>query len=128
MREKEDQEKRRFYQIQIPDYQISDIEKLNNWKKELYDPTVVAKIIWSSYIMKPTSNMCNRILGSSIVCGIYKITNILTKETYVGQSINIADRLKQHVKHGLGIDASSTNKLYNNMQEYGVWNFTFEVL
>ena len=128
IREQEEQEKKKFYQIQITNKQISDINKLENWKRELYDPSIVAKIIWSSYIMKPTSDMCNRVIGSTIVCGIYKITNILTNDIYIGQSVNISDRFKNHIKCGLGIDASSTNKLYNNMQEYGVWNFTFELL
>ena len=128
LKEKEDQEKRNFYQIQISKQQISDIIKLNEWKQNLYDPSIVSKIIWSSYIMKPTSNLCNRVIGSSVVCGIYKITNQLTKEIYVGQSVNISDRFKQHIKCGLGIDAAATNKLYNNMQQYGVWNFTFEIL
>ena len=41
---------------------------------------------------------------------------------------NIAQRWKQHCKCGLGIDASVTNKLYNAMQEHGVWNFTFELI
>ena len=89
---------------------------MQQWKYNLYDPTIVAKIIWSSYIIKPTSNLCNRVVGSSQVCGIYKITNINTGDIYIGQSVNITDRFKQHIKCGLGIDASSTNKLYNNMQ------------
>ena len=117
-----------FYKIQISEKQINDIKQLEKWKNSLNDPTVVSKIIWSSYILKPTTDLCNRVLGSSAVCGIYKITNDLTKEMYVGQSVNIADRWKQHIKSGLGIDASSTNKLYNNMQENGVWNFSFEIL
>ena len=78
--------------------------------------------------MKPTSDLCNRVLGSTTICGIYKITNKQTGDIYIGQSVNIADRWKQHIKCGLGIDASATNKLYNNMQKYGVWNFTFEIL
>jgi group I intron endonuclease len=78
--------------------------------------------------MKPTSDLCNRVLGSTTICGIYKITNKQTGDIYIGQSVNIADRWKQHIKCGLGIDASVTNKLYNNMQKYGVWNFTFEIL
>ena len=117
-----------FYKIQISEKQINDIKQLEKWKNNLNDPTVVSKIIWSSYILKPATDLCNRVLGSSAVCGIYKITNDLTKEMYVGQSVNIADRWKQHIKSGLGIDASSTNKLYNNMQENGVWNFSFEIL
>lgn len=128
LREQEQQDKKLFYQLQISKNQISDIKKLEEWKDQLYDPTIVSKIIWSSYVIKPASDLCNRILGSSTVCGIYKITNLITKEVYIGQSVNISDRFKQHIKCGLGIDASATNKLYNNMQEYGVWNFTFELL
>lgn len=128
LRQQEEQDKIYFYQIQIPDKQIADIIQLQQWKKQLNEPSIVAKIIWSSYIMKPTSDMCNRILGSSNVCGIYKITNKKTGDVYIGQSVNISDRFKQHIKCGLGIDASPSNKLYNNMQEFGVWNFTFEIL
>lgn len=128
LREQEQQDKKLFYQLQISKNQISDIKKLEEWKNQLYDPTIVSKIIWSSYVIKPASDLCNRVLGSSIVCGIYKITNLITKQVYIGQSVNISDRFKQHIKCGLGIDASATNKLYNNMQEYGVWNFTFELL
>jgi hypothetical protein len=36
--------------------------------------------------------------------------------------------MKQHIKAGLGIGASATNKLYQSMLEYGVHNFTFELL
>lgn len=128
IREKEDQTKRMFYQLQIPKTQISDMTKLEEWKRELNDPSIVSKIIWSSYVIKPASDLCNRVLGTSAICGIYKITNILTGDIYIGQSVNVADRWKNHIKCGLGIDASATNKLYNNMQEYGVWNFTFELL
>ena len=128
IREKEQKNKKLFYQIQITEKQISDIHKLQKWKKELNDPSVVSKIIWSSYIMKPTSDLCNRVLGSNTICGIYKITNLLTNDIYIGQSVNISDRWKTHIKSGLGINTSSTNKLYNNMQQYGVWQFSFEVL
>lgn len=87
LREQEEQDKKIFYQLQIPKKQISDINKLENWKSDLNDPSIVAKIIWSSYIMKATSDMCNRILGSSVVCGIYKITNNISGDVYIGQSV-----------------------------------------
>lgn len=117
-----------FYRLQIPKSQIQDIEFLQEWKTKLSNPSIVSKIIWSSFVIKPASDLCNRIITSNPCRGIYKITNIKTGQVYIGQSVNIADRIKQHIKCGLGIDASATNKLYNNMQEYGVWNFTFEVL
>ena len=128
LRQQEEQDKISFYRIKISEKQINDIINLQEWKKELNDPSIVSKIIWSAFIMKPTTDLCNRVLGSGSVCGIYKITNKQTGDIYIGQSVNIADRWKQHVKCGLGIDASATNKLYNNMQRYGVWNFTFEIL
>ncbi len=128
LRQQEEQDKISFYRIKISEKQINDITHLQEWKKELNDPSIVSKVIWSTFIMKPTTDLCNRVLGSGSVCGIYKITNKQTGDIYIGQSVNIADRWKQHIKCGLGIDASATNKLYNNMQKYGVWNFTFEIL
>lgn len=128
LRQQEDEEKLSFYKIRLTDKQATDISRLQEWKQNLYDPTIVSKIIWSTYILKPTSDLCNRVLGSKPVCGIYKITNKATGEIYIGQSVNIAQRWKTHIKCGLGIDASSTNKLYNTMQHTGVWNFTFELL
>jgi group I intron endonuclease len=75
------------------------------------------------------TDLCNRVLNNrKNVCGIYKITNLITGEHYIGQSKNIDDRWKAHCKCGLGIDASATNALYNSMQKDKVWNFTFELL
>ena len=101
---------------------------LNKIKVSFHQPVVLNKIIWSTYFQKQTTEMCNRILGTTTKCGIYKITNLLTKQCYIGQSVNIQDRFKQHVKCGLGIDASATNKLYKAMQQDGVWNFSFELM
>lgn len=129
MRQIEKENKWIFYRIQISDEATADIEKLQEWKLKLHDPSIVSKVIWSTYILKPTNDLCKRVLGTSEnVCGIYKITNHVTNEVYIGQSVNVADRWKNHIKCGLGIDASATNKLYNNMQHTGVWNFTFELL
>jgi group I intron endonuclease len=72
--------------------------------------------------------MCNNIFGTGKVCGIYKITNLATKEVYIGQSVDCAERIKQHIKAGLGIDNKGTNKLYKAMQKNGAWNFAFELL
>ena len=94
----------------------------------LHNPVILSKLIWTTYFQKQTTEMCNRILGTNKICGIYKITNLKTKQCYVGQSVDVAQRWKDHVKCGLGIDASTTNKLYNSMQKDGVWNFSFELL
>lgn len=40
----------------------------------------------------------------------------------------MSDRIKEHVKCGLGIDTPAGNKLYDAMQKDGVYNFAFELL
>ena len=89
LRQLEDQDKLSFYRIKIPEKQIDDITNLQEWKKELNEPSIVSKVIWSAYIMKATTDLCNRVLGSGTTCGIYKITNRRTGEIYVGQSVKI---------------------------------------
>lgn len=56
--------------------------------------------------------------------GIYIITNTITNEIYIGQSVNINNRFKQHKE-------SINNKkytLYSDMRFYGINSFRFEVL
>jgi group I intron endonuclease len=39
----------------------------------------------------------------------------------------LAERIRQHIKCGIGIDTPN-NKLYNAMMKYGVENYSFEVV
>lgn len=128
LREREKEENLQFYKLSISPIDLEDITKLCSLKIALHNPVVLSKLIWTQYFQKQTAEMCNRIFGIDKVCGIYKITNLKTKQCYIGQSINIQDRVKQHIKCGLGIDAPATNKLYNDMQSTGVWNYTFELI
>ena len=85
-------------------------------------------LIWSTYFQKDMTTLCNRILGLNTITGIYKITNQINNKCYVGQSVDISKRWKDHAKCGLGIDAPQGNKLYKDMQEIGIWNFSWELL
>lgn len=128
LREKEKKEQLDYYKLHLSDADLQDVRLLEDIKLQLRQPVILSKLIWSTYFLKQTTEMCNRILGTKTVCGIYKITNTETQQCYIGQSVNVSDRWKQHIKCGLGIEASATNKLYQAMQKYGVWNFTFELL
>lgn len=128
LREQEKKEKINFYKLSINETDLSDVKVLENLKPTLHKPVILSKLIWTQYFQKQMNELCDRVLGKESVCGVYKITNLLTEQAYIGQSVNVADRWKQHCKCGLGIDASTTNKLYNAMQKYGVWNFSFELL
>lgn len=129
LRDREKEQKLDFYKLSISDTDLEDIQKLESIKLMLHNPTVLNKLIWSTYFQKQTTEMCNRILGTTAkVCGIYKITNLKTKQCYIGQSVDVAQRWKDHCKCGLGIDSWASNKLYKSMEADGLWNFTFELM
>lgn len=128
LREQQMKEQIEFYKLKVDENDLSDIRSLESLKRTFNKPVVLSKLIWSNYFQKQTTELCNRLLGSTVKCGIYKITNLQTNQCYIGQSVNIAERWKQHIKCGLGIEASATNKLYSAMQKDGVWNFSFELM
>ena len=123
----EESDKQAFYKIQLSALDMKEIEYLRDIVPYFRDSRPLNKIIWEGYYRRPTSDLIGRLIGDSVAIGIYKITNTGTGMSYVGQSVNIADRWKNHIKAGLGIDTPN-NKLYKAMQEYGVENFTFEIL
>ena len=128
LREREKEENIDFYKLHITDQELSDIKTLNAVKAMLFNPVILSKLIWTTYFQKQTTELCHRVLGVNKICGIYKITNLITQQYYIGQSVDVAQRWKDHTKCGLGIDAPATNKLYKAMQEDGVWNFSFELM
>lgn len=61
--------------------------------------------------------------------GIYKITNIINKKIYIGQSINIEQRWKQHQTRPFqNRQNDKNNYLYKAIRKYGLNNFLFEVI
>lgn len=127
-REKEILASSSFYCLQITDEDKADIVRLENVKKTLNKPRVLSMLIWSTYYQKELKSLSANILGTGIKTGIYKITNIITGEVYIGQAVDIAKRWTDHAKHGLGIDTPAGNKLYKAMQEYGLYSFSWELL
>ena len=95
---------------------------------ELAKPRILSMLIWQTYWQPLAKVRFPVILKDKTKMGIYKITNIETNECYIGQAVDIYKRWNQHCKAGLGIDTPPGNKLYKAMQEYGLQNFTFEIL
>jgi hypothetical protein len=107
---------------------IEEIKKLKSIIPYLRDSEPLNKVIWKVYYEKPYTDLIGRVVGSKVKSGIYKITNQENQMCYVGQAVNIADRWKQHIKRGLGAETPTKNKLYPAMAEFGVENFTFEII
>lgn len=128
LKEQEIKEKNKFYMLTPSNHDIDDIQKLERIKLELHSPRILSMLIWSTFFQKPMTKLCNNILGINIVTGIYKITNQKNNMCYIGQSVDIATRWKNHAKCGLGIDTPADNKLYKDMMSEGIWNFSWELL
>ena len=127
-REKDIENNLTFYCLDISDADKIDIAKLEALKPSLNKPRVLSMLIWQTWFQKPLKALSANVVGATDATGIYKITNIKTKECYIGQAIHIKDRFVEHAKCGLGIDTPAGNKLYKAIQEFGLWNFSFEVL
>ena len=61
------------------------------------------------------------------ISGVYKITNNITGDFYIGSSKNIENRWYQHRSPSCQ-KQHSNSKLYKAMANYGLDNFTFEII
>lgn len=62
-------------------------------------------------------------------CGIYKIENLINAKKYIGQSICISDRWKQHKADGFNAKSECYERpLYRAFRKYGLKNFSFEII
>ena len=120
-------EEREFYRIQISDIDKNEIKELRSIMHLLRNPEPLNKVIYKVYYENPANDMIKRVAGGH-TSGIYKITNLINNKCYIGQSVNIPERWKQHIKRGVGADVPTRNKLYPAMMEDGVENFSFEII
>ena len=127
-REEEKRQEQNFYRLVLPESDLYEITQLRAVEPYLRDREALNKVIWKVYYEKPYTDMIGRVLGAGIKTGIYKITNITNNMCYIGQAANVSDRWRQHIKRGLGAEAPTRNKLYPAMAEFGVENFTFELV
>lgn len=116
-----------YYRLVLSEFDISDILLLRDLQKKFTRKEVIDKMIWETYYRPAFDALVGRILPNEKICGIYKITSLITEQAYIGQSVDIKERFRQHVKSGLSY-TSATNKLYQEMYKQGPENFTFEVL
>ena len=61
------------------------------------------------------------------ISGIYKITNKITGDFYIGSSKNVKRRWGEHKKPSTW-KRYSNNQLYKDMQKYGLDKFEFEII
>lgn len=127
-REEELKDKESFHKIDLTQETIDDIAYIESILTKIHKRDIIAKVVWEAYIQVPTKEMLNRIIGTSKKSGIYRITNIENQQCYIGQGVDLARRLTEHIKGTLGIQSIADQRIHHAMAEKGLQNWTFEML
>lgn len=117
-----------YYRLALDEIDINDITLLRELQPRFIKKESIDKLIWEVYYKPAYDILTARLFPKAIkYCGIYRITDLTTGKSYIGQSVDIKERFRQHIKSALTY-GKATNKLYSTMQKSGVHNFTFEIL
>lgn len=127
-REEELRLQKDFYKIAITEKDLQDIRMLKSIEQYLYNKDPLYKLIWSNFYLQPVKEFLNRIIGKNKTSGIYKITNQLNQKVYIGQSVDLHNRLTNHIKAALGIGTIAHQLVHDAMAAEGLENFTFEIV
>lgn len=128
LRQRALEEQQDFYRVCLTPEAISDITELQIVRQKLKKPEILDKIIYDTYIAKPVLEMIKRVLQNSTCSGIYKITCQETREIYIGKSTDVKNRWQQHCKTAFNCGTIASSVLHRKMQQYGIENFTFELV
>lgn len=129
---KKDEEARKeadFYRIPISPAAKNDIDKLKGVAAHLNNPATLYKLIWKEYYENGFNSMIGRVLGNDKEkSGIYKITDIRNQMCYIGQTTNFKNRWRTHAKRAVKAEEGTSNRLYQDMWENGLENYTFQIV
>ena len=67
-------------------------------------------------------------MNKEIICGIYKIENLINHKKYIGQSINIYDRWRHHKNIAQNPKDIHNSMIHQAFRKYGINNFSFEII
>lgn len=124
----QEQQKKYFWCIQIPEQDREDIHYLlTQVAPQVRNKDIIPKLVWSEYLQKLTQELMKRVEIEDKP-GIYKITNVTTGKCYVGKSTKVKQRLIDHIKGSVGISTIADQKIHHAMLDEGLWDWTFECI
>lgn len=127
-KDEEIRQQQEFYKVKLDAAATEDISKLQAVATQLSNPTAIYKVIWEVFYKAKFNEMMGRVIEDKDCGGIYKITNIINGKTYIGKTVNFKTRWTTHAKRALRCETFSSNKLYTEMWELGLHNFSFEIV
>ena len=121
--------KKDYYRLNLSKNDLDDIDYLRKAQTIISHKEAIDKVIWDVYYKPAYDILMTHVFPNKKdkVCGIYKITCLTTDKAYVGQSVDIKERFKQHIKSSISY-LSTSNKLYSEMKLYSPTDFLFELL
>lgn len=128
LRQRAIDEQQDFYRVCLSEESIQDIKLLRDIMNKLNLKDHLNKLIYDTYISKPTQEMTKRVLQGEDPSGIYKITRLKTGEIYIGKSTGIKSRWTQHCKTAFDVGTIAHSILHTTIKKDGLENFTFEVV
>lgn len=118
-----------FYRMVLSQDDKDDISHLREVQRPFHRKEAIDKVIWEVYYKPAYDVLMSHLFkkGQDKVCGIYKITSLTSGKIYIGQSVDIRTRWRDHIKSAL-VTGNKTNLLYSAMAKEFPENFTFEIL
>lgn len=118
-----------FYRMVLSQDDKDDISHLREVQRSFHREEAIDKVIWEVYYKPAYDVLMSHLFkkGQDKVCGIYKITSLTSGKIYIGQSVDIRTRWRDHIKSAL-VTGNKTNLLYSAMAKEFPENFTFEIL
>lgn len=116
-------------QITITDDDRQDIDIVRRTSRGMNCENEILKALYTVYI-KTQIEQVIKSQGVADVCGIYRIYYVDGDReiSYVGQSVNVGERWKQHCKRMWGIDNVGRIELYERVRQIGIDKFYWELI
>jgi len=99
------------------------------YKKEwdVKNPGAQNKIVYE-WVKRNPEKHNNSILKyySKLGSGVYRVNNLITRESYIGSSALLVQRMNQHFN--ANFKGASNKNLQDSMREFGIEWFSFEIL
>ena len=96
LKEQEVKDNKDNYRLLPSQSDLNDARRLEIVKRELNKPPILSMLIWQTYWQPLAKKQFPLILQNKTKCGIYKITNLITDDSYIGQSVDIYKRWCDH--------------------------------
>lgn len=128
IREEKEKNKIKYYTLNISKEDLEDIDNILKNFKAVKNPNVVAKIIWELYLREKTKQLVQRITNGNKIMGIYKITNLSNGKCYIGRSVDVGNRITQHIKASVGFSSIAVQEIHRVILDCGLNNWSFELI